>query len=110
MKDYYDIYFIAQTFDFDGRKLQEAIMQTLGVRGTSYDRNSFNEIIGFVDNAAMLMKWQQFIRRTKLPNISFDEIITLFDAFLGGLWNNILNEDEWFKKWCCQSLTWHENK
>lgn len=26
MKDYYDLYFIAHTFDFDGRKLQEAIM------------------------------------------------------------------------------------
>lgn len=27
MKDYYDLYFIAHTFDFDGRKLQEAIMR-----------------------------------------------------------------------------------
>lgn len=59
MKDYYDIYFIAQTFDFDGRKLQEAIMQTLETRGTSYDRSSFNEIIGFANNEIMLSKWQQ---------------------------------------------------
>jgi len=110
MKDYYDIYFIAQTFDFDGRKLQEAIMQTLETRGTSYDRNSFNEIIGFVDNEAMLIKWQQFIKRTKLPDISFNEVITLFGVFLGDIWNTILNEDEWFNKWSCQSLTWHGNK
>lgn len=80
MKDYYDIYFIAQTFDFDGRKLQEAIMQTLETRGTSYDRNSFNEIIGFDGNEAMLIKWQQFIKRTKLLEISFDEVVTLFDT------------------------------
>ncbi len=110
MKDYYDIYFIAQTFDFDGRKLQEAIMQTLETRGTSYDSNSFNEIIGFVDNEAMLIKWQQFIKRIKLSDISFNEVITLFGTFLGDIWNAILNEDEWFKKWSCQSLTWHENK
>ena len=90
MKDYYDIYYIAQTFDFDGRKLQEAIMQTLETRGTSYDRNSFNEIICFVDNEAMLIKWQQFIKRTKLPDISFDKVITLFDTFLGDLWNTCL--------------------
>ena len=109
MKDYYDIYYIAQTFDFDGRKLQEAIMQTLETRGTSYDRNSFNEIICFVDNEAMLIKWQQFIKRTKLPDISFDKVITLFDTFLGDLWNTILNEDEWFKKWSCQSLIWYED-
>ncbi len=109
MKDYYDIYLIAQTFDFDGRKLQEAIMQTLETRGTSFDRNSFNEIIGFIHNRAMLIKWQQFIKRTKLPDISFSEVINLFDIFLGDIWNIILNEDEWFKKWSCQSLTWHGN-
>ena len=109
MKDYYDIYFIAQTFDFDGRKLQEAIMQTLEIRGTSYDRSSFNEIIDFVHNEVMLIKWQQFIKRTKLPDISFSEVINLFDIFLGDIWNTILNEDEWFKKWSCQSLTWHGN-
>ncbi len=109
MKDYYDIYFIAQTFDFDGRKLQEAIMQTLEIRGTSYDRSSFNEIIDFVHNEVMLIKWQQFIKRTKLPDISFSEVINLFDIFLGDIWNTILNEDEWFNKWSCQSLTWHGN-
>ena len=107
MKDYYDIYFIAQTFDFDGRKLQEAIIQTLETRGTSYDRSSLNEIIGFVDNEAMLIKWQQFIKRTKLPDISFNEVITLFDVFLGDIWNTILNEDEWFKKWSCLNLSWY---
>ena len=29
MKDFYDIYYLAMTFDFDGRKLQEAIYETL---------------------------------------------------------------------------------
>jgi hypothetical protein len=71
MKDYYDLYFIAHTFDFDGRKLQEAIMQTLQNRGTDYDCSSFNEIISFSENDAMLVKWRQFIKRTKLPNVEF---------------------------------------
>ena len=109
MKDYYDIYFIAQTFDFNGRNLQEAIMQTLETRGTIYDRSSFNEIIGFVHNEVMLIKWQQFIQRTRLPDISFSEVITLLDSFLGDIWNAIINEDEWFKNWRCQNLTWRGN-
>lgn len=29
MKDYFDIYFLANTFDIDGRRLQEAIYETI---------------------------------------------------------------------------------
>ncbi len=106
MKDYYDLYFIAHTFDFDGRKLQEAIVQTLQNRGTDYDRSSFDEIISFSENDAMLVKWRQFIRRTKLPNIEFSEVTTLLNNFLGGIWDAIINEGEWLKNWSCQTTSW----
>ena len=106
MKDYYDLYFIARTFDFDGRKLQEAIIQTLENRGTDYDRNSFDEIISFSGNDAMLVKWRQFLRRTKLPDIEFSEITGLLNTFLGGIWNAIVNEDEWHKTWHCRTASW----
>jgi len=36
MKDFLDIYYMATTFNFDGRKLQEAIYETLTNRGTPY--------------------------------------------------------------------------
>jgi len=106
MKDYYDLYFIARTFDFDGRKLQEAIMQTLQNRGTDYDRSSFDEIVSFSENDAMLAKWRQFLRRTKLPNTDFEEVTALLNTFLGGIWNAIINEDEWLKNWSCQTTLW----
>lgn len=106
MKDYYDLYFIAHTFDFDGRKLQEAIMQTLQNRGTDYDRSSFDEIIRFSENDAMLVKWQHFIRRTNLPNVEFGEVTALLNTFLGGIWNAIVNEEEWPKNWSCQNTSW----
>lgn len=111
MKDYYDLYFIARTFDFDGRKLQEAIiiMQTLQNRGTDYDSSSFDEIISFSENSAMLVKWRQFLRRTKLPNIEFNEVTALLNTFLGGIWNAIINEDEWLKSWSCQTTSWLGN-
>jgi predicted nucleotidyltransferase component of viral defense system len=106
MKDYYDLYFIAHTFDFDGRQLQEAIVQTLQNRGTDYDRGSFDEIISFSENDAMLVKWRQFIRRTKLPNVEFSEVTALLNTFLGGIWNAIINEKEWLKNWNCQTTSW----
>ncbi|NLK65776.1 MAG: nucleotidyl transferase AbiEii/AbiGii toxin family protein [Tissierellia bacterium] len=38
MKDFFDIYYLATTFDFDGRKLQEAIYETVTNRGTRMKR------------------------------------------------------------------------
>ncbi len=100
------IWFIAHTFDFDGRKLQEAIMQTLQNRGTDYDRSSFDEIISFSENDAMLVKWRQFLRHTKLSNIEFNKVTALLNTFLGGIWKAIINEDEWLKNWSCQTTSW----
>ena len=53
LKDYYDLYFIATTIDFDGRVLQEAIMETLQNRGTVYDASSFARILSFSNNTDM---------------------------------------------------------
>ena len=38
MKDFYDIYYLSRTFDFEGAKLQSAIFHTLQRRGTPYER------------------------------------------------------------------------
>lgn len=53
MKDFYDIYYLSQTFDFDGSRLQSAIAKTLNNRGTSYDADSFGRITSLVGDGAM---------------------------------------------------------
>ena len=40
MKDFYDIYYLANNFDFEGRKLQEAIVETMNNRARRYDKNT----------------------------------------------------------------------
>lgn len=37
MKDFYDIYYLSRTFNFEGAKLQAAIFETLQRRGTPFD-------------------------------------------------------------------------
>jgi len=39
MKNFFDIYYLAKRFDFDGQKLQKAIFETLKNRGTTFDEN-----------------------------------------------------------------------
>ncbi|HML89809.1 MAG TPA: hypothetical protein PKA28_15305 [Methylomusa anaerophila] len=77
-----------------------------GFESTDYDRSSFAEIISFSENDAMLVKWRQFLRRTKLPGIEFSEVTGLINTFLGGIWNAIIDENEWLKNWNCQTTSW----
>jgi len=59
MKDYFDIYYLAITYPFDGRKLQEAIFETFQNRGTSYDATTLLEVSRFSEDPEMLTKWRR---------------------------------------------------
>lgn len=49
MKDFYDIYYLSRTFDFEGAKLQAAIFETLQRRGTPYDRDTLFQSPQIID-------------------------------------------------------------
>ena len=50
MKDFYDIYYLSRTFDFDGAKLQAAIFETLQRRGTPFEGDSFKRVVELADD------------------------------------------------------------
>lgn len=60
MKDFYDIYYLVRTFDFDGARLQTTITRILEQRDTPYDRDSFKSIITLDDDADMQKRWRFF--------------------------------------------------
>ena len=60
MKDFYDIYYLARTFEFNGAKLQAAIFEILQRRGTPYDRDSFKRIVALADDEDMQKRWKFF--------------------------------------------------
>ena len=99
MKDFYDIYYLSQTFDFDGRSLQEAILQTLSTRGTPYERDSFDRVIALAEDADMQTKWRYFLKTIKGREIAFEDVIAQLDRFLRPVWDAIINEDEFFDTW-----------
>jgi hypothetical protein len=45
--DFFDIYYLASTYEFEGRKLQEAIHQTLENRRTDYAKKFLESISQF---------------------------------------------------------------
>ncbi len=106
MKDFYDIYYLSNMFDFDGRKLQEAIFETLQNRGTTYNRDSLNKIAEFADDAQMVSKWNLYLRTIKMPELDFKIVIKSICLFLKPVWNVILNEDEFFGSWDKKQSEW----
>lgn len=47
MKDYYDIYYLANKFDFDGVTLTQALKKTFENRGRTFTVGQFEQVMGF---------------------------------------------------------------
>ena len=106
MKDFYDIYYLSNMFDFDGRKLQEAIFETLQNRGTSYSRDSLNQIAELANDTEMISKWNYFLRTIKMGELDFGEVVDAMVHFLSPAWQAILDEDELLKNWDKEKCEW----
>lgn len=99
MKDFYDIYYLSQSFDFDGHTLQEAIAQTLSTRGTPYERESLDRVVALAEDADMQTKWRYFLKTIKGREIAFSDVVKGIDRFLRPVWETITNKDEFFEVW-----------
>ena len=106
MKDFYDIYYLARTFDFDGVKLQTAISRTLERRGTSYDKDSFKRILTLAEDVDMQKRWKFFLKTIKNDTLEFSAVIEEIQTFLEPVFEAIVNEDEWQKDWESNISSW----
>ena len=107
MKDFYDIYYLSRTFDFDGLKLQTAIQETLQNRGTAYEKESFNRVIALADDEDMQTKWRFFLKTLGNPESSFQDIMMGIQCFLAPVWEAILKQDELLAVWHSEHAEWN---
>ena len=106
IKDFYDIYYLARTFDFDGAKLQTAITRTLERRGTPYDKDSFKRIIALADDVDMQKRWKYFLKNIKDDTLEFSVVIDEIQAFLEPVFENIIAEKNTIKVWDSEKNEW----
>lgn len=109
MKDFYDIYYLSQSFDFDGQSLQEAIAQTLSTRGTPYERDSLDRVVALAEDVDMQVKWRYFLKTIKGREVPFPDVIGGIDRFLRPVWAAIVDEDEFFDTWSAEN-GWRVNQ
>lgn len=93
-------------FDFDGRKLQEAIFETLQNRGTSYSRDSLKQIAELANDTEMITKWNYFLKTIKMNELDFGEVVDAMVHFLSPIWQAVIDEDELLKKWDKEKREW----
>lgn len=106
MKDYFDINFILQNFDFDGSVLQEAITKTFKNRFRNYNMERFMKIRLFQNDSSMNTKWHAFLKKAKLPEASFQDVIANLQQFLEMPMVAFFSEQDFTKKWNCKEGEW----
>jgi len=106
MKDFYDIYYLSRTFDFDGMKLQTAIQKTLQNRGTAYEKDSFARVLALTDDEGMQTKWRYFLKTIGNPDMPFQEVMIGLKCFLEPVWVAVLSESEHTQTWTSSLLCW----
>ena len=110
MKDFYDIYYLSRTFDFEGAKLQAAIFETLQRRGTPYDRDSFKRVVALADDEDMQKRWKFFLKTIKDNTLEFPFVIEEIQTFLEPVFDTIVNEKEWQNIWQGNAKKWSNLK
>ncbi len=82
MKDYYDIYYLANKFDFDGAVLTEALRKTFENRGHTFTVEQFEQVMAFDDNETMQKKWKAFCRKIDTKTDDYSTVLRTIREFL----------------------------
>lgn len=81
-KDFYDLYTLSEQFDFQGRDLQKAFVQTFDNRKTP-----LNEIVafedGFADDSFRKNRWKGFVKSKRVVvDLTLEEAVARIKKFL----------------------------
>lgn len=97
-KDFYDIFILADRYDFDGIELKEAIRETFEHRGTGFD-----DIFAFTDDFLVSeihqSRWKAFLKKKKaLVNVELEKVVSLIKTMLLPIVESIVSGTEYTSK------------
>ncbi len=104
MKDYYDIYYLANKFDFNGKTLTEALKKTFANRSRSFTVEQFDQMISFSADGAMKKKWTAFCKKINAES-SFDTVLEAINGFLLPPYHAALKGEDFSGEWkACEQI------
>ncbi len=106
MKDYYDIYYLANKFDFDGATLTEALRKTFENRGHTFTVEQFEQVMTFADDEAMQKKWKAFCRKIDTKTDDYGTILKTINDFLARPFAAVVNSITFSEYWSVSVSAW----
>lgn len=105
MKDYYDIYYLAGRFDFDGKTLTEALKKTFANRDRTFTVEQFDQMLSFSADDAMQKKWTAFCKKVNAES-NFESVLETIRAFLLQPYLAAVQGDEYTRTWTAHTQLW----
>lgn len=106
MKDYYDIYYLANKFDFDGVTLTDALQKTFENRGHPFTVEQFEQVMHFDSDEAMQKKWKAFCRKIDTKTADFSDVLNAIEVFLTEPLSAAVGKYAFTQKWSANSCAW----
>ena len=105
-KDFYDIFLLANRYDLEGYKLQDAIRKTFMHRGTSINEIfAFSE--GFVNSDIHQNRWNAFLKKKKtLVSVELSDAIEVLKILLLPIVDSINDNGQLLSVWDHNLLCW----
>lgn len=83
MKDYFDLWILAQHTDFDGDTLRQVIRATFDRRKTTITGDApFGLTNAFGQDAQKQTQWQAFLRKNRLEALALNDVIAALRTFI----------------------------
>ena len=101
MKDFYDIWFLASHFDFNGSILSQAVSTTFAHRGTPLPAKPVPLSSDMAQNVQKQQQWTAFINRSRLEDVpeGYHNIIEEISTFLQPIVQAIVTGSQHEKYW-----------
>lgn len=106
MKDYYDIYYLANKFDFDGATLTEALRKTFENRGHAFTVEQFEQVMTFDSDDAMQKKWKAFCRKIDTKTDDYSTVLRNIKTFLAQPFAAAIESENFTKQWTVLNCEW----
>lgn len=109
MKDYYDLYYFANKFDFNGAMLTEALKKTFENRRHHFTVEQFEQVMTFGSDDAMQKKWKAFCRKINTKTNDFDTVLRTIKSFMAEPCKAAVENKEFAESWSAPNGKWKPN-
>lgn len=106
MKDYYDIFFLADKFEFDGATLTDALRETFRNREHGFLIEDFRHVMTFSDDETMRSKWRAFCNKINIQEKDYGVVLETINRFLSPPYEAIYRDCGFSRHWSIDKKDW----